>query len=104
MMRQIFLGLILLSATAVPSYARQCLDQSKVQDLIVKSAVGVEDVYFSNLPGAPSNFVFKMKGKKVLLIGFEGDCVTAETMTYKQYVASTIEPADECDGCGEQPD
>lgn len=95
-------ALALLSATT--SHASQCLDESKVQDLIVNNAIGVESAYFSNLRGAPSQFVFKLKGKKVLLVGFEGDCVTAETMTYKQYVASTIEPADECDGCGEQPD
>lgn len=86
---------------ATTSHASQCLDESKVQDMIVKNVIGVESVYFSNLKGAPSEFVFKLKGKKVLLIGFEGDCVTAETMSYKQYVESTIESPSECDGCGE---
>lgn len=89
---------------ATASHASQCLDESKVQDLIVKNAIGVESAYFSNLRGSPSEFIFKLKGKKVLLVVFEGDCITAETMSYKQYLQNTIESADECDGCGEQPD
>ena len=98
----LFVSVVALAlSSATTAHSSQCLDQSKVQDLIVKNSIGVEEAHFSNLPGAPSQFVFRLKGKKVLLIGFEGDCVTAETMTYKQYVASTIEPADECDGCGE---
>lgn len=91
-------ALALSSATTL--HASQCLDASKVQDLIVKSAIGVESVYFSNLRGAPSEFVFKIKGKKVLLVSFEGNCIRAETMTYKEYVANTND-TDECDGCDE---
>lgn len=104
MMRKVAVGTVLFLVAAIPSHASQCLDASTVQDQIVKNAVGVEEAYFSNLRGAPSQFVFKLKGKKVLLVGFEGDCITAEAMMYEEYVASTIESADECDGCGEQPD
>lgn len=101
MMRKVAFGTVLFLVAAIPSHASECLDASMVQDEIVKKAVGVEEAHFSNLPGAPSRFVFKLKGKNVLVVGFGGDCITAETMSYKQYVASTTEPEGECDGCGE---
>lgn len=105
MIRQSFSVLILVSAAASPSNASQCLDAGKVRDLIVQNVVGVEDVYFSHVQGASNSFVFKLRGGKVLAVDHDGQCVfRADVMTQKQYIQSTIEPADECDGCGEEAD
>jgi hypothetical protein len=105
MNRQLISAIVLLSASATTSHARQCLDAGKVQDLIVKHAIGVMDVYFSHVQGASTHLVFKLKGGKVLSVDHEGQCIlSAEVMTRKQYLQSTIEPATECDGCEEQPD
>lgn len=82
--------------------AAECLSDIKVSDFIVNNSVGVVSINFSHVEGVPNSFVFKLRNGKVFSVEQEGPCVlSAEVISYKKYIESTIEGDGECDGCGE---